>query len=295
MNKIYVILVNFNQSKLTIDCIESIRSSSVKIEKIIVVDNASNDNSMERLRKIPDIELLESTENLGFSAGNNIGIKYALSHNATHIMLLNNDTVIHGDMIKILLEHSDCRTVVVPKIYYYPVNSNKIWCAGGELRKFLTDSRQYGLDQEDTGQYDTEKKVSFCNGCCFMMKAEIVKKVGLLDENYFMYCEDNDYSIRLANHNIDIKYIPKAIMWHRVSASVTGSPSKFIAYYVIRNRMYCVRKNNLGIHAFLFVIYESFKYWFISRFRKNKSYGIALCALIDGIHKKTGKTVRNLN
>ncbi len=292
---VFIILLNYRNVNLTIDCIKSINESSYDNYKIIVVDNASNDDSVRILRECRDIILIESQENLGFSGGCNLGIRYALEHHADYIMLLNNDTIVDQELIKKLVNNTQKGTVTVPKIYYFPVGSNEIWYAGGKLTKFKTDSIQYGLNAKEDGiSYEEEKCIDFCCGCCFMISSIDIKEVGLLAEEYFLYCEDNDFSIRLKKNNISVRYIPTANLWHKVSASTNGENSKFVAYYVTRNRLYCAKKNKLGLLAELYIMLESFLRYIKSYINSNKAYRIALVALKDCMCGKMGKSQRDL-
>jgi GT2 family glycosyltransferase len=94
------------------------------------------------------------------------------------------------------------------------------------------------IDTRDT----TVKNCTFASGCCMMIKANTFKVVGLLDEDYFMYCEDTEFCIRLLKNGIRIKYIPTAKLWHKVSQSTGGSDSAFSTYYMTRNRLNYIKK-----------------------------------------------------
>lgn len=122
MDSIYVILVNYNNYELTIDCVESVTESSYRNLSIVIVDNASSDDSYYFLKSkysnCGNIYVINSSENKGFSAGNNIGIKFALSNGADYIMLLNNDTVIDEKMIEILHSKASKNNVTTAKMYY---------------------------------------------------------------------------------------------------------------------------------------------------------------------------------
>ena len=242
MDSVYVILVNFNNSKMTKDCIESIKKSSYKNYSIVVVDNASCDDSYDSLSLLfgnsENIYILRAVENNGFSAGNNIGINFALNRGADYIMLLNNDTVIDENMIQLLHSKATEKTVTTPKMYYYS-RPNVIWYAGGELEYKYGGARHLGLDKEDSETFSLVKSCTFVTGCCVMIHRNILEKVGLLDETYFMYGEDVDYSIRLQEEGIEILFVPTAKLWHKVGGSGT---SKINIYYDTRNKLYIMDK-----------------------------------------------------
>ena len=123
-----------------------------------------------------------------------------------------------------------------------------------------------------------------------MIHRAILEKVGLLREEYFMYCEDTDYSIRLNKSNVRILYAPNAKLWHKVSSSSGGEMSKFIVYYVVRNKIYCAIVNKLGMKTYIYIIAET-----LYRVLKAKcgkyyiNYSVAPKALVHGLRKKMGR------
>lgn len=292
MGKIGIILLNYCNYKLTVDCIESIRKSTYQDYEIIVVDNNSPDHSGQKLSQLEEIRFLQMDENLGFAAGNNRGIEVALSDGCEYVMLLNNDTVIDPKMIETLVSKADANTVAVPKMYYFDADGRKdiLWYAGGILKYKSSDGLHIGGSKEDSKQYSIEKEVTFATGCCMMIHRAILEKVGFLREEYFMYCEDTDYSIRLNKSGVKILYVPNAKLWHKVSSSSGGEMSKFIVYYVVRNKIYCALVNKLGIKTYMYIIAET-----LYRTLKTKcgryytNYSIAPKALVHGLRKKMGR------
>lgn len=292
MEKVGIILLNYCNYNLTIDCIESIRQSTYQNYEIIVVDNNSPDHSGKNLSQQEGIRFLQMEENLGFAAGNNRGIEVALSDGCEYVMLLNNDTVIDSNMIETLVSRADANTVVVPKMYYFDVEGRKdiLWYAGGILKYKSSDGIHIGGKQEDSKQYSIEGEATFATGCCMMIHRAILEKVGLLREEYFMYCEDTDYSIRLNKSNVRILYVPSAKLWHKVSSSSGGEMSKFIVYYVVRNKMYCAIVNKLGMKTYLYIITETLYRTLKAKLgRYYSNYSIAPEALMHGLQRKMGR------
>lgn len=128
---------------------------------------------------------------------------------------MNNDTIVDEQMLEILHDKANSRTVTIPKMFYFS-NPNTIWYAGGEIDFKLGIIRHIGLDKEDDTNYSAERTCSYATGCCVMIHKDVFKKVGFLDESYFMYGEDADYSIRLIKSGIDILLLPDAKLWHKV-------------------------------------------------------------------------------
>lgn len=244
--KIAIILVNYNGKDYNEECIKSILNSTTKNYEIIVVDNDSKDNSIELIReKFNDkVKLILAGENLGFSGANNLAIEYAIENNFDYVMLLNNDTVIDKNMISIMLDRSRYGNYIIsPKIYYYD-NRDIIWSAGGTINWRKGLPIQYGINDKDNNEINEGKKIEFATGCCILIPMKCIKEVGLLSEEYFLYYEDTDYSTRILEKNFEIVYEPRAIMYHKVSASTGGEKSELYWYYMTRNRLIFNKKFN---------------------------------------------------
>lgn len=260
MEKLAIILVNYNGKQYNEACIESILASpSVCDKKIIVVDNASRDDSMEILHRRYDndarIELIALGDNYGFSYANNVGMSQAIEEGADYVLLLNNDTEIDADMLARLEEcaqrHPD--SMIVPKIYYSD-RRDVIWSAGGKVSPLIRKVSHIGVDQVDRGQFEEETEIEFATGCALLIPKGVIEQAGLLDEDFFLYYEDTEYSFRLTGMGISIYYCPKAVMYHKVGASTKGEDSPLCAYYIARNWLLCNRKH-LGSRYPLFLAY----------------------------------------
>lgn len=245
-NKVAIILVNYNGIEDSLKCIDSINESTcIKDINILFVDNASkNDETLIVKDRYPSVITFRSDINGGFSYGNNIAIKYALEKGYEYICLLNNDTVIDKHMIELLRDKCDSNTATTCKMYYYS-KPNVINYAGGYFDNIRGLSLHIGLDEVDSGKHDISKEVDFITGACIMLHKKTIEKIGLLDESYFMYWEDDDYSKRLSLNGIKMLYIPKAKLWHKVGAS-SGNKSKLTVYYGNRNRFYFLDKYNFS-------------------------------------------------
>lgn len=240
-----VVLVNYNGREYNRTCINSILKSGVEEKRIVVVDNASTDGSLEELeREYADnesVHIIRLSENFGFSRGNNEGIKWALAQRCQYIMLLNNDTEIAPRTIEKMIELQR-RTghIVVPKILYAG-QKDRIWCAGGELSRFLRKPRHRGAGETDRGQFDREDRCTFANGCCMLLTDKIVERLGLLDERFFLYYEDTEYSMRAHKKGVGISYCGGAVVYHKVNGSTGGNENPANAYYITRNWLMCNR------------------------------------------------------
>lgn len=258
--KIAVILVNYNGRQYNTACIESLLAQQGGYEvKIIMVDNASKDDSMqilqERYGTDPKVEMILLDDNYGFSYANNVGIRRAGEWEADYMLLLNNDTEAEADLLVHLIECAERHvgSMIVPKIYYSE-RRNVIWSAGGAVSPVLRKVRHIGLDQKDEGQFDKEQQIGFATGCCLLLTRYVIEQAGLLDERFFLYYEDTEYSFRLQKMGIKIYYCPSAVLYHKVGASSMGADSPLCAYYIARNWLLCNRMH-LGKRFPLFLGY----------------------------------------
>lgn len=275
-SNIAVIMVNYNGAKDTVECLRSIQKSKIVVDAI-VVDNASEGDDGEKIaREFPDAKVIISTENLGYAGGTNLGIRYALNKKYEYITLLNNDTIVDKNMFIELQRVANKNLVVLPVMYYYDL-PQKIWYAGGIINKHtgvVKHIEQIAYTQED--RYYCE----FATGCCMMLHHNIIEKIGMLDERFFMYCEDEEYSLRLTKHNISIAVIPTAKLWHKIAQS-SGKNSRFFEYYNSRNRMLCIRKYNdffcwsAYIYSVITRVIKMFRY-LVKKDEKYKSYMYAI-------------------
>lgn len=255
MLKVLVSLVNFNGSKDTLSCLDFL--DKVKIEEfklhVVVVDNASTENfKTEKQYSNFELKIIRSNKNLGFSGGQNLGIKYGLENGVDYFVILNNDVILNENFLIELLRTFDQERdygIVSPKIYFakgHEFHKDKyeqkdlgkvIWYAGGKMDWKNVIGSHRGVDEVDNGQYDELIKTDFITGCCALIKREVFEKIGLFDEKYFLYYEDNDLSQRAKRAGFEIYYQPKAILWHLNAGSTGGSGSLLHDYYITRNRL----------------------------------------------------------
>jgi GT2 family glycosyltransferase len=225
MRTLAVVVLSWNGAALTLDTLRSLEACHVPESwrlRTLVVDNASTDGSPERVREaFPGVELLVLAENRRFAGGNNEGLRRALDGGADAVMLLNNDVVADPKLIEKLLAALDEQPqagAAAPLIYFAPP-TDRIWYGGGRCRPWLAHSSHRGLRDRDHGQYRSIEDTGYLTGCCLLATAEAWRKVGLLDERYFIYAEDADWCLRARAAGFRLLFVPTARLWHRVSAS----------------------------------------------------------------------------
>jgi GT2 family glycosyltransferase len=255
MSSIAIILLNYNSTRLTKKCVQSLLSQKEKQDEyhIVVFDNDSK--VPPKKEEFKDSFLVHSKENLGFAAGNNKAVEYALKkwNDIEYILCINNDTRVTKGMIRTLIQTylSDTNIgFVVPKIYFerdhefhtkdYSMHQRGkvIWYAGGGIDWQNMILFHKGVDEVDRGQFDTQTETSFATGCCFLTTPAIWKKLRGFDAKYFLYYEDADLSMRLIQKlHKKIIYEPKAQLYHQNAGSTSGSGSSVHEYYQTRNRL----------------------------------------------------------
>lgn len=255
MKKVIIVTLNYNteeDTKKFLRSLEKIHAADFTFE-VIVVDNASKIIfTLSDEEKKEYITVIRSEVNTGFAGGNNIGFREALKRGADYILAVNNDTIVHPDMIKNLLrvlESDENIGVTTPKIYfakghefhkdrYSKDELGKVfWFAGGHTDWANVKSIHRGVDEVDHGQYDKVEKITFATGCCMLFKREVLEKVGLFDERYFLYYEDADLNERIQRAGYDIYYVPDAELVHVNAASSGGAGNTLQDYFITRNQM----------------------------------------------------------
>ena len=285
---VYVITINYNSAIHTIEMVKSVMQSDYINIKIIIVDNNSEEEDYKKLYEISNkATIIRSKVNLGFSGGNNIGIRAAINENAKYIMIINNDTIIKKDTISEMINalNNKKADVICPKILNY-YNHNVINYAGGELVNYKGGVKIYGLGKNDKESLNKEKIVTFAHGCCILTTTDIWKKVDFMDEKYFLYFEDVALSAKFKKFNKSIMYFPKAVVYHKESTS-TNKFSDNYQYYFCRNRLLYISENiKLPVRLISYIYTGAFMIKHI--LKKEYSVYNVYCAIRAFINKEFG-------
>ena len=226
--------------------------------EVIVVDNGSMENEASILQeRYPNIIVIRSDKNLGFAGGNNFGIKAA---KGKYIYLTNNDTVFKDFNPEVLikrLEFSPKIGMVCPKIRFAWANNPIQYAGYTPLSSITVRNYAIGFGEEDNGQYDTAHQTPYAHGAAMMLKREVIDKVGLMPECYFLYYEELDWSMMITRAGYEIWYEPASTIYHKESQS-TGQNSPLRTYYITRNRILLVKRNWSGVTKYLSYAYLVF-------------------------------------
>lgn len=278
MNKVYIVILNYNGWKDTVECLESVLNSTYENYQIIVVDNSSKDGSMEkmllwakeRLGSIKSGEyslagdfdfftretllqegvmsnkkilFVQSGINGGFAEGNNLAIKYAIKQNDfSYIWLLNNDTTLKEDSLNNLILYAEQNNVDIcgSSLFYYH-NPSEIQAYGGHINRF------WGTSSHILYKEDIPDKLDYIIGASFLINKKVIDKIGLLPEEYFLYYEETDYCFNARNHGFRLGIAIDSIVYHKEGAStgVDRNPknrSELSDVLSLRNRIIFHRK-----------------------------------------------------
>ena len=235
---------------MTSECIRSVLAMSAGNFEIIVVDNGSSDGSAQMLpQEFPQITVLSQETNLGFAAGCNVGVRYAVAKGVEYVLLLNNDTLVAPDFVSEMLAviETDPRIAAVcPKIYFVDP-PDKLWYAGADFSLWTGTVRHRGWKEIDHGQFDHCQEITRATGCAMLVRCSALGDVGLLDEQFWAYAEDLDWSLRFLKRGYRLMYAPKARLWHydgATSVKSMGKGSEAMRQFLgTRNMVFIARKH----------------------------------------------------
>ncbi|MBI2252746.1 MAG: glycosyltransferase family 2 protein [Armatimonadetes bacterium] len=243
--KIPIIIVNYNGKIYLIDCLASIFKQTYPNFEVILVDNGSSDDSIEFVRNnFPMIKIISLNKNYGFARANNLGIEEALKDEAVkYIALLNNDTKIDTCWLEELIKVAEQDKLIgscQSKILFLD-KPNKFDAIGISIQRNGV-ALQIAHNLEDCGQYNEVKKVFGACAGATLYRREMLEEIGLFDEDFFAYYEDVDLALRARLFEWKCMYVPKAIVYHKHSATL-GNKSPYKRYLLERNRYYYIIKN----------------------------------------------------
>ena len=299
--KIAIIIINWNTYQLTFNCLKSLEACTYKNKIIFFVDNGSKDGSGDKIAlEFPDINYIQNEINEGFTGANNIALKVILKQNFDYVLLLNNDTEVKPNFLTHLeasMNFDENLAATQPLILDFP-NKNTIWNAGGSFNSFfgLSKTRFKGMIYKPKLKIDTSTE--WISGCCILVKIAVIHEVGLLDNRFFAYFEDVDWSIRMTNLGYKLGVVPKSIIYHHSSGSSKknntsneGNLSPYAHYLNVRNHIYLIKKHTFFFNSIGSLIYQilkitSYSIYFILRFRIGK-FKMVWRGVSDGIKIKT--------
>lgn len=284
-----IIILNWNGWEDTLECLDSLYDINYSNYEVIIVDNGSEDNSINKIKNyctkndlnlidinyfqenfhfqsgfkkfnetIIDMYLIKNDKNYGFAEGNNIGIRFILQNiNSDYVLLLNNDTVVDQEFLSLLVDATENNKnigITGPTVIFY--DNNRIQSSGAMInwKKGISIS----LRENESPDFLDDKiiTVDYVSGCAFLVKSKIFTEVGLLDPQYFLYWEEADFCVRAQKKGYSIINVPKSKVWHKVSSS-TGNKGIY-HYYMKRNMFWFIKCHATIKQRISFILYFLF-------------------------------------
>ena len=278
-------IVNHNRSHETIECIKSLQQCTYPNIEILIIDNGSTDDSVERIRKaFPSIALICSGKNVGPAGGRNIIFRTAREKLLGYLLILDNDTVVEKGFLEPLVNalEIDREAVVAGGTILEYENPERIWYAGGRL----VPLRGLAVHEQTGKKFDPSsagciRPVSFVSSCLMMYRASMLDRIGWQDERFFPRLEDIEHAARIHRMGYKQLYVPESIIYHKVAGE---KESTFKLYYSVRNRLLLAREGFGGVAGtlatayFLAVIIVKLALW---RLFRRDFYLAARAGLVD--------------
>ena len=228
---VWIILLNWNGRDDTLACLQSLARLEYTNTKILVVDNDSHDGLIEILQqRFPSVMLLKNQENLGFAEGNNVGIRYVLTQHADYILLLNNDTIVDPKFLSELVAIGEAHPAIgmlSPVIYHY-TDPETAWFHRGVID--WQNGFAFHSSQPKTVTAIYEENTDYLSGCALLVKVQVIRAIGLLDDRFFAYYEDVDWSLRCQQATWKLAVVLSASIWHKCTSDGNTDYGTFLSY-----------------------------------------------------------------
>ena len=294
-----MILINWNSYYHTANCIQSLKQCVGHGFDILVVDNGSQDGSIQKLKhEFGDVIYLPFEKNLGFAGGNNRGFEYVLKHDYEYVMMLNNDVFVEPSfmfhLINYMVFHPETGAIQ-PKIFFND-NRLRIWNGGSRYASFFGWAYSRNYMREEGNLQSIVHEVDWITGCALLVRTSILKEIGLLNENYFIYYEDVDFSFRIKKAGYSLIFHPDSVIYHIAGMShkaksrgPEGYSNPIVHYLNFRNHLWLMRSWNKWYHwPTTLITYFTYSLgvmtYFVLRFRRKKL--AAVCrGIFDGFFK----------
>jgi GT2 family glycosyltransferase len=245
--RVAIVIVIWNGKDDTLECLASLAGDTYPAKQIIIVDNGSTDGSCDDIRRLhPEVVVVETGKNLGFTGGNNVGVRHAVDHGFDYVFLLNNDTTIEPDMLTQMVAAAEAGPefgILAPVIHYYDPPRD-IWFAGSQL------AMEHGAAWHDNSRQPDRTvapyEVPWATGCALLIRANLMQEMGGFDDRYYLTWEDVDLSLRVRKTGLKVGVVPAARLYHKGGKSGERMKESQL-YYAVRNSLLLVRKHQTGL------------------------------------------------
>lgn len=292
---VWIIVLHWKELELTRSCLRSLRQLAYQRCHVLVIDNDSDDGSLECIRaEFPEVQTIGVAANLGFAGGCNLGIVRALHQGADYVLLLNNDAQMPSGVLDELIDAAEADAqlgILTPKVVWED-QPQRLYGLGGTRLPFRV--RLKGMEALDTGPWSGPPvMLDFVFGCAMLIKRRVIERIGLLDERFFMYFEDIDYCYRATDAGFRVGYLPGAVLPHVVSGS-TRRRSGSKEFLLSRSRQLFFRKHLAGWWWLVYAPYELFyTVRFLLRLLRQRQLRPALLYLAGTLAGLVGSVARS--
>jgi GT2 family glycosyltransferase len=254
--KVSIVTLTWNTTEITIDFLNSLNEQcNYSNLEVIIVDNGSKENPTSKFKAIyPAAKVLVNEKNLGFTGGNNVGIKEATGD---YLFIVNNDTEFTPGLLEGLLEifekYPDAG-IVSPKFHYFYHKGTIEYAGYNEVNIFTGRNGMVGCREQDNGQYNEIKTTNYAHGGGMMISRKVLEEVGGLPDEFFIYYEEFDWCEQIKRKGYKVYYQPASLIYHKESMT-TGKSSPFKTFYHTKNRILFMRRNMKPFNLFIFLSY----------------------------------------
>lgn len=296
--KVAVIVLNWNCLAETVLCLNTLLHNRNADFDIFLLDNGSKNSEYTKLMEIfggnNQIFLYSSAKNLGFTGGNNFLLQKAREKGGyRYYFLLNNDTEVASDFLQTFLSAVDGRSGIFgPQVRYFE-NKNFVQSIGGKINLWTGICSRIGdkIHEENCESLNKENERDYIFGCAFLISNDVVDKLGVLDDRFFIYYEEVDYCVSAKENGFAVRYIPAGVVLHKDSVA-TKKISGFHIYMMFRNRMLFLKKHaNWAQYLFSFIYLILYLPYFWFKYGKVEAFAL-IKGTVDGIINKTGDPLK---
>ena len=268
---LWVVIPTYNRVDDLLDCLHSLIKTGINEDRVIVVDNHSQDDTAQKLAsKFPEVNLIALEENFGAAKASNLGFEVALQKGAELVLRLDSDTVVDSEFCLRLLgkvgQYPDVG-VFSPKIYFYEP-SDEIWFAGANQHRWHFGATQDHRYEKDAYNNSQVREIDYVWGAAMLIKREVLQKTGGFDTDFFIYYEEVDFCLRVKELGYKLLLIPDSYVWHKVGSAVNNART---AFHWNRSKILLFRKHARNRFHLVFLFTYSFFYTLYSWILRNNS------------------------
>ena len=259
-----VVIVNHNLKDSLRETLQSFKKINYPDVTIVVSDNASKDGSVEMVRtEFPDVHLLAHETEHGYARAASLGMDF-LSGKTKYIFSTTNDVIVDPEMLNVLVDHAEQNPkagVLGAKIYFFD-RPDILWSAGGRVHPLHGHSYHFGWERKDGPRYDQVRECDYVTGCGYLLRSEVLKKIGYFKEDLIFYSEDADLCYRFHEAGYQVLFIPGAKMWHKTSTTLARNRPLQL-HYSTRNGLYLIQQHRIGFYPLSLWVHL----WVVSPFK----------------------------